>query len=103
MSASLRRAAADPMVGSVVVSLALIATGFATIALGWRGTATTLDVAEQVTYIVSAGIAAIGFVTTGLSVLLVQRGRRAAAIERAVLNRLVSAVGTAERNLERQR
>ena len=98
---SIRRATArlsEPMFSSIVVALLLVATGAAAIVLGWRGSATTLDVAEQTTYVVSGGIAAMAVLATGLTVLIVQRSRQRAAFERDLLERLVAGVARHRRD-----
>ena len=86
------RSLGDPFRGSVLLAVLLIGAGFVVIVLGWRGSATTLDVAEQLTYLVSAGITSLALIATGLTILLVQRARRIAAGESHVLTRLVGAV-----------
>ena len=82
----------NPVVGSVIVAGALVVAAFAAIASGWHGSATTLSVAEQLTYLLSGGMTGIAILATAATVVLVQRHRHTEAAERDVLERLVASV-----------
>ena len=76
---------------SMIVLSALAAVGLVSIAVAWRGLAASLSVSVQIPYAVSGvmgGVALLGF---ALGLLSVQASRRAAAVERADMDRLVNA------------
>jgi hypothetical protein len=82
----------NPLVGSLVIASVLVLSAFAAITAGWHGSATTLSVAEQLTYFLSGGMAGVAMLATATTVALVQRQRRTEALERDVLARVVDAV-----------
>jgi hypothetical protein len=87
----LRRVLRDPFVVSVIVLGALAVAGLVGIAVGWRGAAATLVVAEQLPYVVSGvlgGVALLGF---ALGLLIIQLRRREEAVRRTELDRVVRA------------
>ena len=75
----------DPRVSTTLVLAAVAASGFALIALGWRGTAATLYVALQLPWVVSGALAGIALLGLGLGALMTHLERTEAAAERAAL------------------
>ena len=80
----------DPFRVSVAVLTALIAVGFVTLALGWRGVAASAVVAVQLPYVVSGLFGGVALIAFAAGLLTVQAGRRREAAERAEFGRLVS-------------
>jgi hypothetical protein len=75
----------DPRVSTTLVLAAVAASGFALIALGWRGAAATLYVALQLPWVVSGALAGIALLGLGLGALMTHLERTEAAAERAAL------------------
>ena len=88
----LRAAAADPWVVSVTILVAIAGAGFLGIGLGWRGAAAQVDMADQLTYVVSGGAGGIAVLGFALAVLGIQGRRRTEARRRAELDRVIGAV-----------
>lgn len=84
------RLLADPFVLSLVTGAALVAGGLALIGLSWRGAAAQINVALQMTYLVSGGFGGLALVLLGVGVLHIQGSRRAAARERAQMQRVAA-------------
>lgn len=97
-----RRLAADPFARSIVLSVLLIAAGFATIWLGYRGAARSLIVAEQIPFLFSGGIGGLALIAAGAGTLAVQSSRYWNARERVLLDRIVRRSPEVARLLEDQ-
>lgn len=80
----------------LAVGGACVVGGFAAVFLGWRGVARTLAVEVQLPYLVSGGVAGLGLIVVGITVVLLQAERRQAAMERqrlrSVADRLADVV-----------
>ena len=68
---------------------ALIVAAFVAFLIAWQLTADTLDVPDQVTYLVAGGLGGTVLLVAGVSLLNVQLGRRLAARERRALEAVV--------------
>lgn len=73
----------DPWVRSAWTLVALTVGAFIVFALSWRGVARTIYVPYQISFVVSAGLVAIGLIGAALGALTIHIGRRQDAIERA--------------------
>jgi len=85
-----REFAGDPFRRSIIISIALILGGFVAIGLAWHGAARSLNVAEQLPYLVSGGVGGLALIAAGAGVLAVQSSRYWNARERRQLDRLIS-------------
>lgn len=92
VSARARRLGGDAFARSVVFASALIAGGFAAIALAWRGAARSLVVAEQLSFLVSGGLGGLALILTGAGILAIQASRYLNARERRRLDQIVNRV-----------
>ncbi len=79
----LRRAAADGILASALLSSMLILAGFGGFFLAWRGAASTLAVGVQLSYLVSGGVGGFALIAGGMGILYVQMSRHLAAREDA--------------------
>jgi len=93
---------ADPFTRSIIVSLLLIAAGFVTIWLGYRGAARSLIVAEQIPFLFSGGIGGLALIAAGAGTLAVQSSRYWSARERVLLDKIVRRSPEVARLLEDQ-
>ncbi|MGH2784148.1 MAG: hypothetical protein ACRDJ1_02695 [Actinomycetota bacterium] len=91
-----QRSLRDAFTRSVVLAVGLIAGGFVAIALGWKGVAASLLVAEQLPYLLSGGVGGLALIVAGAGILTVQVNRYWNARERTRLD-LVLAGATAVR------
>lgn len=90
-----RGAVRDPFVVSVALLVAIVACGFAALALAWRGATGTSVAGEQVPFAVSGGLGGLGLVGFGAGVLEIQLRRRAAASRLGALDRAITAAAGA--------
>jgi uncharacterized membrane protein len=77
----IRRAASDPIITSIFVSLLLIAAGFGAFFIAWKGSAATLAVGVQMAFLVSGGAAGFGLVAAGMGIAYIQMSRHLEARE----------------------
>lgn len=85
----LARPFSNQLLVSSVLASALALAGFASLYLGWRGTAASLAVGLQLAYLVSGGLAGFALLATGVGLLLIQFSRHLAAKERALVHELL--------------
>jgi hypothetical protein len=81
----------DPFAASVVVLGALAAAGLVAVALGWRGVAAEVGVADQVGFLVSGGFGGVAIVGFACGVLVIQGRRWAEARRRAEFEAVLGA------------
>jgi hypothetical protein len=62
-----------------VIALGFLTLGFIAIALAWNGAARYDSIQQQFPFAISGGIAGLGFIGIGLSLLLFEAGRRMVA------------------------
>lgn len=87
----------DPGVRAGLVVATLAAAGLAALGLAWRGAAATINVWQQVPFVLSGGIGGLALTGLCLGVLAVHAERRASAGDRQWLESVVSdAAETAE-------
>jgi hypothetical protein len=79
----MRRGSFHPALPSLLAFAGLVVAGFVAMAIGWRVSARTLDVARQVPAIVSGGVGGLVLIVIGTGLLVAQSGRVRAAEERA--------------------
>jgi hypothetical protein len=58
------------------LAFGVIGLGFLALYLGWNGAANKNCVDCQIPYLISGGMTGLGFIATGIAVLVVQNGRR---------------------------
>ncbi len=93
----LRRAFADGILMSALLSLTLVLAGFGGFFLAWQGAASTLAVGVQLTYLVSGGVGGFALIAGGMGILYIQMSRHLAAREDAAwANVLDKALGILE-------
>lgn len=74
------------------IGVAVTALGFALLAVAWGGVAGEDNVALQVPYLVSGGLAGIGLILVGLTVVNVAAKRRDAALRQQQIEVLAAAL-----------
>lgn len=87
----------DPFKLSLVTGAVLVVGGLALIGLAWRGAAEQINVALQIAYLTSGGLAGLAVVLFGVGILHIQGSRKLAAQEKA---RMESVTGQAALLLE---
>lgn len=85
----------------VTLALSFLVLGFVFIAFAWNGAAEKDSIQEQFPYVISGGIAGLGFVGLGVALLLFEAGRRLSTHLDARLDALTEALqATAARAAE---
>ena len=79
----------DPGIQAIIVLALLAATGFAMLALGWRGGARTVYVPFQIPWLVSAGMAGLGLLGMALGAWSIHLARRDDAVHRLSMEHFV--------------
>jgi len=87
------RTMADPFARSIGLAVALIVGGFVAIAIGWRGVARSIVVAEQLPYLVSGGLGGLALICAGAGLLTIQLTRYWNARERQRLDAILVRAG----------
>ncbi|MEX2659371.1 MAG: hypothetical protein WD232_06720 [Acidimicrobiales bacterium] len=82
--------AAGKLGGKLGIGIALL--GFLVIFLGWNGAASFNDLRQQFPYLISGGLAGLGFVTIGAALLIVENSRKERAELIAAVTALTAAV-----------
>lgn len=77
---------------AIYFGIALAAAGFGVIGLAWEGAASLDYVQGQFPYLLSGGLAGLGLIIVGTTVMVVQVLRRESARRAADLERLTAAV-----------
>lgn len=65
---------------TIQLAVGLAAVGFLLIVLGWNGAASLDRVPGQLPYLISGGVAGLGLVLTGLTLVIVQESRRSTSL-----------------------
>jgi hypothetical protein len=81
----------DPWLASVLVGLALAASGLGLLGFAWRGAARSLLVSEQLPFIASGAIGGVAIVGFACGYLAVQARRRLEARDRQDFERVLAA------------
>jgi len=81
-----KTALADRGVQAALVLVAVAATGFAAVGLGWRGVANQRLLVVQLPYVVSGAIGGVALAGAALGLLAVHLERRQGATDRLVLD-----------------
>jgi hypothetical protein len=74
-------------------AVALVGLGFVLMFLGWNGAAGKDYTQGQIPYLISGGLAGLGLVLCGLTVVIVQAVRREALLLATKLDRLAESLG----------
>lgn len=74
-------------------AVALVGLGFLLVFLGWNGAAGKDHTPGQIPYVISGGVAGLGLILCGLTVVIVQSVRREALLLANRLDRLAEALG----------
>ena len=74
---------------SIAVGVAIVASGFVTIAATWAAVAARLEVPLQMPYLVSGSFTGLGLIAVGATVVNVQVSRRLNARQRQQLDALL--------------
>ena len=88
---ALRRLLGSPVGPSLIALVALVAAGFAVLALTWRGLAPRDRVADQLPFVISGGFGGLGLIAVATTVLVIQHRRIGEAHDHAELREVVAA------------
>lgn len=86
--------------GGIWLGLVACVAGMALIAVAWGGAASTTDVADQLPWVIAAGLPGLGVVVLGLGVLHAASRRRDAAHRADQLRELTAALAEVRSLLE---
>ena len=75
------------------IGVAVTTAGFVLLAIAWGGVAGNDDVVRQLPYLVSGGLAGLGLILVGLTVINISAKRRDAALREQQIQLLAAALG----------
>ncbi len=78
------------------LAIVMMALGFLLIVLAWNGAASYDTIQQQFPYLLSGGVAGMGLILGGVTLMLIQEMRRGTAVLERKLDELASRMGAAE-------